>query len=130
MLIYVRLDGLSGQFVIGLVLGLVWSPCVGPTLGPAIVLASQGSHLPQVALIMGIFGLGVGLPVVALAYVSREALAKTRGGLMQAGKTGKAVLGAITISLSILILCGADSPLETCVVDRSPSWPAKLTTHF
>ncbi len=38
-----KLDGLMGQFAIGLVLGVVWSPCVGPTLGAAIVLASQGS---------------------------------------------------------------------------------------
>ena len=40
-----RIDGLWGQFSIGLVLGIVWSPCVGPTLGAAVVLASQGSHL-------------------------------------------------------------------------------------
>ena len=45
----INLDGLWGQFAIGLVLGVVWSPCVGPTLGAAVVLASQGSHLLQVA---------------------------------------------------------------------------------
>ena len=49
----IRFDGLWGQFAIGLVLGVVWSPCVGPTLGAAIVLASQGTHLPQVALAHG-----------------------------------------------------------------------------
>ena len=30
------IDGLGGQFVVGLVLGIVWSPCVGPTLGAAM----------------------------------------------------------------------------------------------
>ena len=34
--------GLAGQFGIGALLGLVWSPCVGPTLGAATVLAAQG----------------------------------------------------------------------------------------
>ena len=42
--IMIRLSpaGLGGQFAIGLILGAVWSPCVGPTLGAASVLASQG----------------------------------------------------------------------------------------
>jgi cytochrome c biogenesis protein CcdA len=125
-----NLDGLRGQFAIGLVLGIVWSPCVGPTLGAAVVLASQGSHLPQVALLMGVFGVGAALPVVALAYVSRSAMMKMRGKLVQAGKTGKMILGAIMIAISTLILSGADKPIETWLVDQSPDWLTTLTTRF
>ncbi|MGS0755544.1 cytochrome c biogenesis CcdA family protein [Roseateles sp. GG27B] len=125
-----RLDGLSGQFAIGLVLGVVWSPCVGPTLGAAIVLASQGAQLPQVALLMGIFGLGAALPVVALAYLSRGAMMKMRGKLMVAGKTGKTILGTIMIALAFMILSGADKPVETWLVDHSPAWLTQLTTRF
>jgi cytochrome c-type biogenesis protein len=125
-----NLQGLGGQFVIGLALGVVWSPCVGPTLGAAVVLASQGSHLPQVALLMVIFGLGAAIPVVGLAYLSRAAMMRVRGKLMQAGKTGKIVLGAIMISIAALILTGADKPLETWLVEMSPAWLTALTTHF
>lgn len=125
-----HLDGLGGQFVIGLVLGLVWSPCVGPTLGAAVLLASQGSHLPQVALMMGVFGIGAALPVVGLTYASRGAMLRMRGSLMQAGKTGKTMLGVIMILLSTLILTGADKPLETWLVDQSPAWLTRLTTRF
>ncbi len=125
-----RIDGLWGQFAIGLVLGIVWSPCVGPTLGAAVVLASQGSHLLQVALLMGIFGAGAALPVVALAYVSRGAMMRMRGKLMQAGKTGKALLGAIMVSLAVLILSGTDKLLEAWLVDQSPPWLTQLTTRF
>ena len=130
LIAHMRLDGLWGQFFIGLVLGIVWSPCVGPTLGAAVVLASQGSHLPQVALLMGIFGAGAALPVVALAYVSRGAMLKMRGKLMQAGKTGKAVLGAIMVVLAALILTGTDKLIEAWLVDQSPSWLTQLTTRF
>ena len=35
-------NGLGGQFGVGLLLGAVWSPCVGPTLGAASLLAAQG----------------------------------------------------------------------------------------
>ena len=125
-----KLDGLLGQFAIGLVLGVVWSPCVGPTLGAAILLASQGAQLLQVALLMGIFGLGAALPVLALAYVSRGALMKMRGTLMQAGTTGKTILGIIMIALAVVILLGADKPVETWLVDQSPAWLTKLTTRF
>ncbi|WP_411885402.1 cytochrome c biogenesis CcdA family protein [Polaromonas sp. YR568] len=125
-----QLDGLWGQFAIGLVLGVVWSPCVGPTLGAAVLLASQGSKLPQVALLMGIFGVGAALPVVALAYVSRGAMMKMRNRLMEAGKTGKVVLGIIMIALAATVLTGADKPVEAWLVDRSPAWLTQLTTRF
>lgn len=126
----IKLDGLRGQFIIGLVLGAVWSPCVGPTLGAAVVLGSQGSHLSQVALLMGVFGIGAALPVVALAHVSRAAMLKGRGTLMQAGKTGKVVMGAIMIALAISILAGIDKPVEAWLVDQSPAWLTELTTRF
>jgi len=125
-----RLDGLWGQFAIGLVLGVIWSPCVGPTLGATVLLASQGSQLPQVALMMGIFGLGAALPLVVLSYVSRGAMGRMRGKLLHAGKTGKVVVGAILLLLSIMILSGADKQLETWLVEHSPLWLTKLTTRF
>jgi cytochrome c-type biogenesis protein len=42
-------SGYAGQFCAGVLLGAVWSPCVGPTLGAASLLAAQGRDLPQVA---------------------------------------------------------------------------------
>lgn len=125
-----NLNGLQGQFLIGLTLGVVWSPCVGPTLGAAIVLASQGSHLPQVALLMGIFGIGAAMPIITLAYLSRVAMMKARGQLMQAGKTGKIVLGIIMVTIALLILTGVDKPVEAWLVEQSPAWLTSLTTRF
>lgn len=124
------LGGVKGQFVIGLALGVVWSPCVGPTLGAAIVLASQGSHLPEVALLMAVFGLGSSAPLLVLAHLSRATLMKTRGGLLQAGKVGKALLGAIMFVVAVVIVTGADKPLESWLVQASPAWLTSLTTHF
>jgi cytochrome c-type biogenesis protein len=125
-----HLDSLWGQFAVGLVLGIVWSPCVGPTLGAAVLLASQGSQLPQVALLMGVFGVGAALPVVALAYVSRAAMSRIRGNLMQAGKTGKLILGALMVAVAAMIVSGLDRPVESWLVDQSPAWLTKMTTQF
>src|ERR1051326_5148193 len=41
-------SGLTGQFLIGIVLGAIWSPCVGPTLGAASLLASRGENVAAV----------------------------------------------------------------------------------
>jgi cytochrome c-type biogenesis protein len=47
---------------------MIRSPCVGPTLGVAIVLASQGKHLAGSAALMGLFSVGAALPIVILGY--------------------------------------------------------------
>lgn len=130
LIMRLHLEGLHGQFVIGLILGLVWSPCVGPTLGGAIVLASQGTQLAQVVLLMAIFGLGAALPLLVLASISRGAMLKARSKLMQAGKTGKTLLGIVMVLLSALILTAADKLIEAWLVAHSPAWLTKLTTWF
>ncbi|MDI1263273.1 MAG: cytochrome c biogenesis protein CcdA, partial [bacterium] len=90
-------SGLAGQFAIGLLLGAVWSPCVGPTLGAASLLASQGRDLTHVALTMAVFGIGAALPLVLLGSLSRATLMRVRVRLMSAGKLGKGLLGAAFI---------------------------------
>lgn len=122
--------GLSGQFGVGLLLGAVWSPCVGPTLGAASVLAAQGKDLTRVAVIMFAFGIGAALPLLLLGLLSREALMRWRDRLLAAGKRGKAALGALLIVIGALILTGFDKRIETALVNASPAWLTELTTRF
>lgn len=130
LLARIRGDGLTGQFIIGLVLGVVWSPCVGPTLGAAIVLASQGRDLVQAALVMLAFGAGAALPLVLLAMCSRQAMGRVKHRLQLAGQAGKQGLGLIMIGLSMLILTGADKHVETWLVAHSPAALTRITTAF
>ena len=53
----VKGDTLGGQFGLGLLLGAIWTPCVGPTLGAAATLASSGQELGRAATVMAVFGL-------------------------------------------------------------------------
>lgn len=126
----VSLDGLPGQFLLGLLLGIVWSPCVGPTLGAAVTLASHGQSLVQVTLLMALFGIGAGAPLVALGLVSRGAMAKVRGKLLAVGKFGKQVLGGVMLLLGLLILSGADKQFEAWVLQAVPAWLVRLTTSI
>src|SRR5262249_29401695 len=118
------------QFSLGLLLGAVWSPCVGPTLGAASVLAAQGKDLAQVALVMLIFGIGAALPLLLLGTLSRAAMQRWRSRLMEAGKGGKMLLGGLLVAVGLLIVTGLDKRLEARTVDASPAWLTQLTTKF
>jgi cytochrome c-type biogenesis protein len=126
----VILDGLGGQFLLGVLLGAVWSPCVGPTLGAASVLAAQGRDLGSVAAVMLAFGIGTALPLLLIGALSREALGRWRGQLTGGGKLGKMLLGGAALAVSVLILTGLDHVVETEVVAVSPDWLTDLTTRF
>ena len=120
----------GGQFGIGLLLGAVWSPCVGPTLGAASLLAAQGHNLGQVAITMISFGLGVAVPLVIIGMMSREVLMRWRARMLSSGSVVKSVLGALFIFTGVMIVSGQDKFLEAALVDASPEWLTALTTRF
>lgn len=122
--------GLSGQFATGVLLGAVWSPCVGPTLGAAALLASRGENLAQVALTMTAFGFGAAISLTIIGLLSRTALARWRTRMARAGHSGKMAFGAILLIVGFLVASGLDKRLETWLVDISPDWLTRLTTSI
>src|SRR3546814_1167391 len=106
-------NGLKGQLALGLLLGAVWSPCVGPTLGAASLLAAQGKDLGQVALVMIAFGIGASLPLLLLGLVSRECMMRWRDRLLAPGQGGKVMLGILLLVIGLLILTGLEDRKST-----------------
>lgn len=123
-------EGLAPQFAMGLVLGAVWSPCVGPTLGAASLLAAQGQSLGQVGLVMLLFGLGAALPLAIIGTASREVLMKWRTRMLAAGSMGKMLLGGFLLLIGVLVATGMDKVLEAWLIDLSPEWLTRLTTSL
>jgi cytochrome c biogenesis protein CcdA len=123
-------DGVGQQLLLGVLLGAAWSPCVGPTLGAASLLAAQGRALPQVAAVMLAFGLGAGLPLLVLGRVSRPVMLRVRGRLLRAGQTGRRALGLLIMAVGLMILSGADHWVETALVNVTPAWLSDLTTRY
>ncbi|MFG1345929.1 cytochrome c biogenesis CcdA family protein [Xanthobacter autotrophicus DSM 431] len=122
--------GVGGQFAVGLLLGAVWSPCVGPTLGAASVLAAQGRNLGEVAAVMALFGLGAGLPLALLGTLSRPTLMRWRTRMINGGAGAKALLGLVLVGVGLLIVTGWDKTIEAALVQASPAWLTSLTTRF
>lgn len=122
--------GLPGQLSVGLLLGAVWTPCVGPTLGAASLLASQGRDLGAVALTMFLFGIGSALPLLIFGMLSREVLMRWRDRMMSVGKGLKATFGLILVITGVAIVLGYDKILQTALVNASPAWLTNLTTRL
>ncbi len=122
--------GLWGQFGVGLLLGTVWIPCVGPTLGAASVLAAQRENLAQVAVTMALFGIGSAVPLVLLGLLTRHQLLRWRGAILMASGGLKAGMGVLLVALGSAILIGFDRTFETVLVDASPQWLSELTTRY
>ena len=123
-------SGLAGQASVGLLLGAVWSPCVGPTLGAASILAAQGQDLGEVGATMLAFGLGAGLPLAALGLLSREAVLRWRTRLLSGGAGAKVAFALVLVAIGVLVLTGLDKRLETWLVDQSPQWLTNITTRY
>ena len=122
--------GLFGQAMIGVLLGIVWSPCVGPTLGAATVLAAQGQDLGEAALVMAAFGAGIATVLLVIAFGTRQFLGRWRQRMMQTGKGDKRVLGMLIAFVGVLILTGGDRLLEGVIVSITPDWLNDLTTSI
>jgi cytochrome c biogenesis protein CcdA len=122
--------GLAGQFGVGVLLGAVWSPCAGPTLGAASVLAAQGGTVGAAALTMTSFGFGAALPLAVVGLASRAVFARWRGTVLSGGKTLKTLMGLLLVVLGAAILSGLDRSIEAGLVATSPDWLLRLTTSF
>ena len=123
-------NGITGQFMVGLLLGLVWAPCVGPTLGAAIAAASQGEGLLEAFFTFAFFALGVMLSILALAFASRRALGWNARRLQSVARIAKPLLGVVLLAVGLLVVTGLDKPLEAAVLGIMPDQLVRLTTQF
>lgn len=120
----------SGQFLVGLLLGVVWAPCIGPTLGAAIALASQGESLVSIAVVMVIFSLGAVIPLITIGLLSRQVFREKREKLANASQAGRKMMGWSLLAVGLLVLTGFDKQIEIWLVSISPDWLVNLTTRF
>ncbi len=123
-------SGSSGQFLGGVLLGAVWSPCIGPTLGGAISLASQGERIVHAGLIMVSFALGVSTIMVALGYGARSAIQQRQAWLRSIAGRARPILGLTFIAVGAAILLRAHHMLEFHAIRILPTWLIELSVSL
>ncbi|MEL7396111.1 MAG: cytochrome c biogenesis CcdA family protein [Pseudomonadota bacterium] len=120
----------KGQFFGGLLLGTVWSPCIGPTLGGAIALASQGENLFFVTLIMMAFAAGVSTLIIGLGLGAREAIRSRANALRGLAERSKPIIGATFLAVGTMLFFRVHYMLEGWLLNVMPIWLQDLSVMF
>lgn len=120
-------SNLRGQFLGGTLLGAVWSPCIGPTLGGAIALASQGQNLFWVTMIMTAFALGVSTFILGLGLGARETITKRAAALRGLAERSKLIMGLVFIAVGLMLLTRANHLIEAWLLEVLPFWLQDLS---
>lgn len=120
-------SSLRGQFLGGAMLGAVWSPCVGPTLGGAISLAYSGENLMYASGIMISFALGISTVILLLGYGAREAIMSRQATMRVLAEKSKPLMGIIFLLVGIMILTQFHHVIESWLLDIMPIWLQDLS---
>ena len=121
-----RGTGFFGGLVLGISLGLIWTPCVGPIIASVITLAATNSVNGSSFLITLAYSTGTAIPMFAITYGGRALLLKVPWLLRNTGRIQKG-FGVIMILVAIGIFFNLDRKFQTEFIDKFPQYGAGLT---
>ncbi len=122
-------QSLIGEFLGGSLLGLLWSPCTGPTLAFAVGLASQSENLIEATFIFFFFGLGAGLGLVGLGFLIQR-FRWLRQKLLSLGIYLNIFTGVACLVIGLLILTGLEGSFQEVLLKLMPDWLIQLTVKY
>jgi len=119
--------GFWGGTAIGVSLGLVWTPCVGPILASVISLALTESANFQAVLITLAYSIGTAIPMLVILYGGRALVSKFSFLTRNLGKIQK-VFGVLMILTALALFFNLDRKFQTYVLDKFPGYGSGLTS--
>ncbi len=120
----------GGQVLGGALLGMVWVPCVGPTLGGAIALASAGQSIGWAALTMTGFALGISTVILALGYGTAAGIRARRDWMRALSGRARPLMGLIFILTGLALWFHWFRAAEIWLLDTLPYWLQDLSVRF
>ncbi len=114
--------GLMGEFWLGSQLGLLWTPCAGPVLGSILIVAAVQHNAVNAFILLLLYGLGAGLPLLAIAYGGRY-LSKRMLSLRSHALVLQKIGGVIVVATAIAILLGWDVKIQLLLAPLFPQMP-------
>ncbi len=116
-------EGLLGGLFLGMSLGILWIPCVGPILGSVFAFvaessASSGGLLHGTFLLL-VYSLGVGIPMLIIAYSGKSVSGRVKW-FVKRGHFFKKLSGLVLILVGLMMLFGIDKYLKTILLPYFP----------
>lgn len=127
-----KLDETSNldSVVIGILMGVIWSPCAGPTLGVAISLASQKWAAYDALKIMLIYSIGAVIPMLMISYGLRSFFVKYQAKVIKTVDSSKSIFGFILLIIGLFVFFGIDKSVEAFLLSNLPqSWLDLITKY-
>jgi cytochrome c biogenesis protein CcdA len=120
-------NGFGGGVVVGLGLGLAWSPCVGPIMASVITLALNQSVGPGAVAVTLAFSLGTALPMAAVLLGGRQ-LVRRLDWFQRHAATIQRVFGVVLLLTALAIWLGLDRSVQILLLEWFPGWEGLLTS--
>lgn len=118
--------GFVPGLLIGVSLGLIWTPCAGPILAFVISLALTGTVTGHAIFITLSYALGTAIPMFFIIYGGRKLIDKFPALYRNLGKIQK-VFGVLMIIVALALYFNYDRKFQTFILDKFPSYGAGIT---
>lgn len=119
-------SGFGGGLLIGLSIGLLWTPCVGPILASVISLAITGTVTFDAFLITLAYSLGTAIPMFLIMLGGQNALRRVPWLLSNLGHIQK-IFGVLMILTAVGIFFNVDRKFQTFILTTFPQYGTGLT---
>lgn len=119
-------EGFGGGILVGLSLGLIWTPCVGPILASVITLALSSQVGFSAFFITLAYSLGTALPMLGITYGGRNLLNRVPWLLRNTTKIQKG-FGVLMMLTALGIFLNVDRQFQSYILEKFPQYGAGLT---